>query len=477
MSTALFVFSANSHFWEAFPLVAKFRDEGWRVAVLFEWADQEALDSSAKCAALGCDVVEVPPALAYPGAGPTVAAPEIESESEPEVNIPAAALPGKAPPKWRLGVVSRLVFFLLQLWRMMVVRAYGRRVVDEIAPTAVLTGPFNSLAYPANGIVRAARTRGIPLFCYPWGPILGEKAVIAGRFFNYRAGSFDAPMAPDDDIINALCARLLPHWLRERDGVRLFCRDPLSTIAARLTGLMDHDGWQKPGLSYTKTFVPNARSAALLEDSNYPMDKVVVSGMPRYDAIVRRRTDPELNRHFWATLGLSENQPFILMNVEPSLEHKYAPERVHWDNFNATLDALKLAGVPIVLSLHPLCNYQNYAFAEDKHGVRISQHYGIFDLMSECRLYVSYPCSTNDAAAIFCKPIFIVDYHGVIDGDAGYLFKQDTATYCRSYQELAQAVTAFACDIDADAQSGAPLQSSSDLIFRIVAEASVGAAG
>lgn len=433
MPKALFVFSANSYFWEAYPLVCKFRDEGWEVATVFEWVDEEADVSAAKCRDLGCHVVEVPAKFAYPGAAKTsVSEAEADGATDPaeQPQLPAMARPRP------FGSLSRIRFFLHQLYRMLAICRLGTDIIDAVRPDAVLTGPFNSLAYPANGLVRAAKRHGIPLYCYPWGPFLGERFAIIGRFLNYRQGAFTSPMTPDADWLNALCAWLYPHWIREVNGLRLFCRDPVAIAAAHLTGLVDHDGWQKPGLGYDKVFVPSQKSQALLRESHYPIDKVVVSGMPRFDAISKRRADPVQDERFWSSLHLKKNASYIVLNVEPSVEHGYASLKAHWDNFNATLECVRSLGVPVILSLHPLCKLESYSFCEEKYGVLIDRENGIFSLISESTFVISYPCSTNYASLVFGKPLIIIDYHGNMLNENGSFYQQDNAIICTRADDL-----------------------------------------
>ena len=69
-----------------------------------------------------------------------------------------------------------------------------------------------------------------------------------------------------------------------------------------------------------------------------------------------------------------------------------------------------------MLSLHPLCNYENYKFAEKKYKVKISRNYSIHELYPFCKAVVSFPCSTNFLSLIFNKKLIIYDLFKISKG-------------------------------------------------------------
>ena len=85
-----------------------------------------------------------------------------------------------------------------------------------------------------------------------------------------------------------------------------------------------------------------------------------------------------------------------------------------WPGWNAVSGH----GVPVVLSLHPLCDAARYDFAEDKYGVFICRDYKIHELYPFCAFSISFPCSTNLLASMFKKPLVIYDFFGLTNTNA-----------------------------------------------------------
>ncbi|MFN7194325.1 MAG: hypothetical protein ACK5U4_23040, partial [Rhodospirillales bacterium] len=78
-----------------------------------------------------------------------------------------------------------------------------------------------------------------------------------------------------------------------------------------------------------------------------------------------------------------------------------------------TLGAASGKGLPVILSLHPLCAPTDYEFAQAEFGARIARRHKIYDLYPHCRVAVSFACSTNIVAQLFGKPLVIYDYFGI----------------------------------------------------------------
>jgi hypothetical protein len=140
------------------------------------------------------------------------------------------------------------------------------------------------------------------------------------------------------------------------------------------------------------------------------MNKVFIVGHPLLEDVLARASKPETCRSLYADLALSSGESFLLFNVEPSAEHHYCDWEKHWQNFRAMMSIVTKQGLPVVLSLHPLCSFEDYAFAEREFGVRISRRWKIYDLYPHCKFVVSFPCSTNLMAETFCKPLVIYDF-------------------------------------------------------------------
>jgi hypothetical protein len=245
-------------------------------------------------------------------------------------------------------------------------------------------------------------------------------------------------LSADYDLLNQLLAKWFTSWTETRAGKAIFMFDPLEMLAGRWTGMMDCDVWQQPSSSFDKVFVFNKYSSDLLAEDGFPMEKVIVAGFPLLDDVVARATNPESKEHLLADLGLGLEGSFVLFNVEPSAEHHYCDWDKHWQNFRGMMQIMKKSGLPVVLSLHPLCQIKDYLFAEEQYGVRISRRWKIYDLYPHCRFVVSFACSTNLLANMFDKPLVIYDFFNMAHPNSPRVneFRLSDALIGHSFEEI-----------------------------------------
>lgn len=405
MSKALFVVSIHNYHREVQPVVANFVRNGWQVIVAIGWLGQTADDAAEAYAALGCTVERLPDELAYRGEPPRTA-------TMPATRNLAKSTEGKLSFGRRMATLGR------QLQYMMAVKRWVTLFMNRVQPDVVLSGPFHSLGKFDNAFLLATRRNGLPHCCYPFSPYHGRKNATLARFGNLEGGMLPELLRADYDWLNGLMAKWFPHWTATRAGTTIFMFDPMHMLAGWWTGLMDRDVWQAPSAAFDKVFVFSNYSGDLLAADDFPMDKVVVSGVPLLDAVAARAADPKARRGLQADLGLGETEPFLLFNVEPSAEHHYCDWDRHWQNFRAMIDIVTKQGFPVVLSLHPLCRLEDYLFAEAKYGVRISRNWTIYDLYPYCEFAVSFACSTNLLAEMFDKPLAIYDFFNMAHPDS-----------------------------------------------------------
>jgi hypothetical protein len=183
-------------------------------------------------------------------------------------------------------------------------------------------------------------------------------------------------------------------------------------LAALLTGLMPSNPWQQPSADYDVCFVESDFSKQLLLESEYQEEKIVVSGKPLLDAVLRNLDDRDHVARMYRHLDLPIDSPFILCNVEPTFEHDYSTWEDHWRRFRELMNCLHKTGVNVVLSLHPWCDPRNYRFVREEYGFSLSEDYKIVELFPYCALTVSFPCSTNTTAARLGVPLVIYDWLG-----------------------------------------------------------------
>jgi hypothetical protein len=424
MRSALFVFSIVHYYREMLPVARYFRDHGWRVRVIIGWDGGSAEHAAAACQASGLELITIDPAFLIPG------------EHHPAGQTTSAAPShGPIPP---IPLWYRIAMFGDSVRKITRMKRYARTLMSAIAPDIVFAGPYHSPGLLHNGIAATCRARRIPYCNLPASAYVGERNSVLGRFLNHGLGMQSSIIDAGYDGLNRLFSYLVPKWTKTREGASIFMWDPLLILAARLCRVLDANIWQKPAESFDVVYVYSAFSHTMLVESGYDPRKIVICGIPLLDAPRRLLDDKDHRAAMWRSLRLPDGRGFLLFNVEPSYEHRYASREDHWQRFHELMTAMRRTGMPVVLSLHPLCNPADYAFAEAEYGVTIARDYRIFDLYPYCRLSVSFPCSTNVVAEEFGKPLVIYDYFGMTAQNAPRrdLFRLPSARYGYSVEEV-----------------------------------------
>jgi len=234
------------------------------------------------------------------------------------------------------------------------------------------------------------------------------------RFTNIASGMLPATLDAGHGIINRIFALLFPRWTTSQANRRIFMWNPVDMLAGRVFGLLENDVWQKPSVRHHTVFVDSIFSRDLLAASDFPVEKIVVSGSPVLDNVVRAMRNEDHADRIARSLGIEARAGFVLVNIEPAAEHHYCDWQKHWTNIDAVMQAVTRLKEPIVLSLHPLCDPAKYEFLQDKFGVRISRDFKIHELYPYCRFCVTFPCSTNRLSALFGRKIIVYDFFGIV---------------------------------------------------------------
>ncbi len=400
MPTVLFVVSIVNYHREVLPVIKNFAQNNWRVVVLIGWTGSTADDAVAEYLALGCAVERLPRSMCYAG--------ETSRTAETPADRKKAT-----KPKHRLAFVRRLIGILRQVQLMLVVKRWTFQFMDRVKPHIVFSGPFHSIGKFDNAFLLASRRQHTPHCCYSFSPYHGRTNAINARFDNLSAGMLPQILRTNYDWLNRLLARCFPEWTATRDKVTIFMSDPVLMLAGWLTEMMNRDVWETPSSSFEIVFVFGEFSRKLLEIDGFPMDHVMAAGIPLLDTVIEEMQDPTSSNRIKTELGLREDQPYILFNVEPSAEHHYCAWEDHWRSFRNLMGIMSKQKLAVVLSLHPLCSLENYLFAEQEFGVVIARERKIYDLYPHCQFAVSFPCSTNLLADMFNKGLVIYDFFGV----------------------------------------------------------------
>lgn len=403
----LFYVSIYNYFREVEPVIDQALRTGNRVRVILGWRGESADAAMAVLRAKNCPVEILPEKFCYLSWASTSLAPSTSSSGK------SKPLSGTPQVKWlhstrrfAVRLADAALHFLRQRDLLSVVRKY----MIASRADAIFLGPAHSCGTADQAFRKLAQTEGIPTFCYPVSAYHGKIGAIRARFGNLKSGMIDAQIKVDYDLINRILAFFFPRWIAYEGNSAIFPWNPLVMLAAKINGLLEREVWQKPSPDFDLAFVYSDFSRQLLIDSGYPPEKIRVTGIPLLDRTLRSSNDHAVTQEIYADIGLPENSPFLLFNVEPSAEHHYMGWEEHWRNFEAMMTVARCTPLPVVLSLHPLCHLDDYQFAEDKFSVRIARHHKIYDLYPYCSAVLSFPCSTNVLAEIFDKPLVIYDF-------------------------------------------------------------------
>ena len=288
------------------------------------------------------------------------------------------------------------------------------RTMKKIAPEIIITSNFSSIGQFDNFIVDYCNKNKIHSYCVPYTPYATDAVILFNKILNLKLGMYPNKYDAKASNINKLLAWFFPQWTTSDDLRVVFFSDPIYMLSSKLVGILQKNVWKVPAGNYRKIYVPIPLTQKMMVESGYaPEEIMVLSGSPRIDeAMVNLKNDDYISR-IYAHLGLEKNQKFILWNIEPSAEHSYSEIDLHWDRFNSLVKALKTINHKVILSLHPVCDYQSYTFIEDDDQFTISTNYKINEIYPLSHIVLSYPSSTNYYSEIFKKPTVIYDWFGL----------------------------------------------------------------
>jgi hypothetical protein len=446
---------------EMSPLLRELLRQGWRVVVILGWTGPSADDVENQFRAEGMDVVRPPTRFAY-------STEESNSIAAPTWYRTRTVAP--YVPQW-----LRLVKQTIGLYReMLEIKRWASAVFDDQKPIVFLSNNFHSSGRPDNALLGEAKRRGVLSACVLVSSLVAGVITRPGRLTQYGHGmSGKAIEVAHYGVLSRIVGWLKKDWTTS-DGINTVFMWPLpQLLASKASGLTsDADIWQTPSPQFDAVFAPNGFSRNLLAESRYDIAKVYVLGAPRLDEAVEIMHSKEMERSLYEMLGLSLGQSYLLWNVEPSWEHGYAPQDVHWERIEKVVTILKECPIPVVVSLHPLCKYQNYEFLERDHGFVLRPTIGIHKLYPRAALVLTFPCSTNQYAEIFGKRLVLYDWFGAMRSkERRRLYLLSRMVYAESVDELravlGQELNVAAASHKTDSQLQAPQVASTAIVQKL----------
>ena len=393
--TVLFIFSAIGYFKEASPVCKRFSENNWKVIIFLCFYDHniKSIKNFAKINKI--QIIFLPREIAYGDLKKKT----LSSYSKKNI----------------FSILIRLLSIPYLVYKNLKKKKKIISILKNIKPKCVFMGAFHSSGEIDNVALNYFKGLSTNCYCIPNSDYLGEKILIDSRQNFLSLSSISNIIKSDFDLINKIFSFFFNSWLRNLKNVDVFFWDPIKIITDKLSGIGMEKMWLKPSVLFDKVFVFSEISKKMLISDGYPKEKVIVTGQPYLDSIKHNQMNNNFKKKMMNYLKVEEGK-FLLLNVEPSAEHNYCGWVAHWSNFQKILTNLKKNNLPIVLSLHPLCNYENYKFAEKKYKVKISRNYSIHELYPFCKAVVSFPCSTNFLSLIFNKKLIIYDLFNISKG-------------------------------------------------------------
>jgi hypothetical protein len=402
---ALFIVSVYQFSHESFPLLVRFRDAGFDVHVVAGWSGDSADEYIRRCGDAGFGTHRPPVDARY------------GDYRFPQGPRPAESAPSRVGPvralRRRIGLTlydARIVVRALRRFGM--IKRFSTELFDNVDPDVVLAGPYHSCGKADEGIAKLATRRKIPYCCYSVRPYLGERYAISTRFSDADRSRLSSHVVAENGLLNRLLARVFPSWTRTLDGLRLFPFDPRFMLAAKLSGLLPRNPWQQPSELFDLCLVESDLARDLLVESGYDLRKIAVTGKPVLDEVLEHASNPQRETETRRELGLAEHEAFVLCNIEPTAEHDYVSWDEHWRRLRSLMEALTETRLPIVLSLHPLCEPHKYEWIETEFGFRFAGGRSMLELIPYCTVVVSYPSSLNPTVVSLGKPLVVYDFLG-----------------------------------------------------------------
>lgn len=392
----LFVLSIPQYHIEIFPIIEHLSKDNFNISVIIGWNGDNNNRVKEIYKKLNCDVLQINKKFAYEMS-------KIKSKKEKIISESTAFN--------LFNFLSRIILFFKYIVYFFLLKKYIKNIFNHINPQIIFQGPFHSCATFDNVINFEALKRAVHNICLPVSAYAGKKNATFARHSNFQKGMLPNLLSKNYDIINKLFALFFKNWVYSFRGSDLFAFDPIRMFAAKLNLILEEDVWLKPSKNFDNIFVYNSFAKKMLYN-DFPREKIIEIGIPTLDNSLKE-FNKNNNKNVLIHLGLNSNSKFILYNVEPSYEHKYLDKEKHWEYFNNNLKIVSSMKYPVILSLHPLCKYKDYVFAEKKFNVRIEKKLKIHDLYPYAHVVISFPCSTNIFSIIFKSNLIIYDYQGM----------------------------------------------------------------
>lgn len=434
MKTVLFVIGNYQQLREISPVLNFFSRQDNKIHVLFCWDDQHTQNAAIHLKTLGIEIHSFPE-LYRPAkvSRPTVQAP-------PSTDKPACK---KKPPhhsivRRDLNFVAEFIICCGEILRL---KHFANKFLDRINPNTVISAAYYSCTQIYDLIFDYTKKHGIPHHCFCWHPFNGQKQQIFARFNSTRSCGWEY-LNTDYSFFSKLVAKLFPAWTRSDGDQKIFPFKPSQLLTAYCYGLLPSDIWQTPHEDFDLLFVESQFALDLLQKSNFDTRRTKVVGKPLLDTVFSNMNNPKHLQSMCATIGLSPDTPFLLLNMLPVPEHKWVTDAQYWEDIAHLCTQLGKLPIKFVVSLHPRCRPEDYGDLFSKNGLLLARQHKLHDLYPYCLAVVTHHCATNPMAHIFNKPLILYDLHKYTTSNLIH-FITEGRPYAPTVEALSCAIESF----------------------------------
>ncbi len=404
----LFVFSIIQYFIEAKNIAVLFKENGWQVSVMTGWIGDDIIEVKKFCEKNSFFYYETPHKFSYSN--------EVKKFNKTN-QVSKKTLKNKFLQS-NLFLTRVLTLFknIIYLYHQ---KKYFKTFFKGETFDVVFSGPYSSCAKIDNVIAKMCKCFNIKFFCFPVFGNMCKSFNVESRKSCLRNGMLSEILYVDYDIFNKLVARFFPEWTKKDDqNNSFFMHEPTLLLSSKLLFCLEDNVWDKPSKNFDLVFVESKFAKKLLLDDGWHKDKIIISGKPSAENIIKNFKDYKHKRKIINYFNLKDaNEKFILFNIEPTFEHNYSSQKDHWSRIHKICNLLLSTKKHIVISLHPLCQLKNYKFLEKQYNFKISKVFRIFDLFPYSLFVVSHLCTTNFVANNLGIKTIVFDWMKTIHQD------------------------------------------------------------
>jgi hypothetical protein len=282
-----------------------------------------------------------------------------------------------------------------------------------------------------TALVEMANRHGIPSLIVPFAISDAEGSAV------YRQATDGWPKIYGlDNYKNRVIARMKPEWVYTHNGVPLLWNPVPWLLAATISGIMPTNPWVLGGGSAWLMAVESQYHQDSFERQGAPVQKMFVSGKPRYDLAAQILQNQNLEQaKICQNFDFDESKSLLVCSVPQMAEHNVLPWLEHWQEVDflfSSLASLK-PDVNILLTLHPKSEYSQYLPRAEKYGLTIAREHTYDQLIPLCDIFVATFSSTVTLAIACQKPAIVIDFYGL-----GYDFfdQMPGIVVCRTHEEF-----------------------------------------